>query len=113
MTDRAPHVVVLADTPRLDYDPAECLATSAGIEDCDIDRMAMVDDAYARREAAAAQEAGAASVSPTDWLCFTDDCPIVRGTYLVYRDRHHLSATFAARLAARLGAGIDSAIGGS
>ena len=47
MTARAP-VVVLADTPRVGYDPAECLATSADIEDCDIDRARMVDAALRR-----------------------------------------------------------------
>ena len=26
--------IVIADTPRVGYDPAECLATSAGIEEC-------------------------------------------------------------------------------
>ncbi len=112
LVERAPDVVVLADTPRLDYDPAECLATSAGIEDCPAERSQMVDGAYAGREAVATREAGAALVSATDWLCFTQDCPLVRGTFLVYRDRHHLTATFAARLAERLGAAIDTAIGG-
>ena len=67
-TDRAP-VVVLADTPRLGYDPAECLATHADLEDCDASRERMVDDEYSAREAAAAASAGAAVVSATDWLC--------------------------------------------
>jgi hypothetical protein len=111
MTDVAGRVIVLADTPRLDYDPAECLATNAGIEGCEVEREHMVDAAYQELEAVAAAQAGAGLISATDWLCFEEDCPLVRGPYLVYRDRHHLTATFAARLSARLGAAIDAVIG--
>ncbi len=110
LAERAP-VIVLADTPRVGYDPAECLASSAGIEDCDIDRERMMDAAYAELEATAVAAAGADLVSATDWLCFEEDCPLVRGSMLVYRDRHHLTATFAARLSERLGAAIDAVVG--
>jgi len=104
-------VVVIADTPRVGYDPAECLATSAGIEDCDVARTRMVDDDYAQLERAAVAEAGAGIVSATDWICEQDDCPIVRGSLLVYRDSHHLTATYAARLAERLGVALDAVTG--
>ncbi len=110
LAQRAP-LVVLADTPRLGYDPAECLASSDRIEDCDTDRSHMVDAAYATREASAAAAAGAGLISATDWLCDEADCPLVRGAMLVYRDRHHLTATFAARLSERLGAAIDAVTG--
>ncbi len=110
MTERAP-VIVLADTPRVGYDPAECLATSDDVADCDIDRERMFDAAYARIEADAAAAAGADLISAADWLCFEDDCPLIRGSKLVYRDRHHLTATFAALLSQRLGAAIDAATG--
>ncbi len=40
VAERAPRVVLLADTPRVGYDPAECLATSAGIEACDTQQRA-------------------------------------------------------------------------
>lgn len=108
---RAPRVVVLADTPRVGYDPAECLATSPGIEDCTALRTDMVDLAYAEVETAAAADAGTDLISATDWLCFEEDCPIVRGDYLVYRDRHHLTATFAAVLSERLGVALDAVMG--
>jgi hypothetical protein len=104
-------VIVIADTPRVGYDPAECLATSGGIEDCDVERDRMVDEAYAELEAAAAEAAGAGLISTTDWICFEEDCPLVRGAILVYRDSHHLTATFADRLSERLGAAIDAVRG--
>jgi peptidoglycan/LPS O-acetylase OafA/YrhL len=106
-------VIVIADTPRVGYDPAECLATSAGIEDCDVERARMVDAEYAQLEASAADAAGAGLVSATDWICFEQDCPLVRGSMLVYRDSHHLTATFADLLSERLGAAIDTVTGGS
>ncbi|MGD8682818.1 MAG: acyltransferase family protein [Chloroflexota bacterium] len=112
MGELAP-VIVIADTPRVGYDPAECLATSSGIEECDIARERMVDEVYAELEADAVSAAGAGRISATDWVCFAEDCPLVRGPLLVYRDTHHLTATFAARLAERLGAAIDSVRGDS
>jgi peptidoglycan/LPS O-acetylase OafA/YrhL len=101
-------VVVIADTPRLGYDPAECLATSEGIEACDVQRSRMEDVAYAEQERAAVAEAGAGLVSAADWICEAEDCPLVRGSILVYRDSHHLTATYAARLAERLGVALDT-----
>jgi hypothetical protein len=103
-------VILAADTPRLGYDPAECLATSAGIEDCDVERARMEDVDYAALERAAAAAAGAGFVSAADWICEEADCPLVRGSILVYRDSHHLTATYAARLAERLGAALDTVI---
>ncbi len=111
VAELAPHVVVLADTPRVGYSPAECLATESTIEACDASRERMVDDAYAARESRAAAEAGADVVSATAWLCSDDACPLVRGPYLVYRDAHHLTATFAEQLGSRVGAAIDAVTG--
>ncbi len=108
LAERAPRVIVLADTPRVGYDPAECLATRSAIEDCDASRGRMVDADYAAREAQAATAAGVGVVSALDWLCTEEVCALVRGPFLVYRDSHHLTATFAARLGTRLGAAIDS-----
>ena len=110
MAELAP-VIVIADTPRVGYDPVECLATSDGVEGCAIDRSGMVDETYRELEASAAAAAGVGLVSATDWLCFEADCPLVRGNLLVYRDSHHLTATFARRLAERLGTAIDAVRG--
>jgi peptidoglycan/LPS O-acetylase OafA/YrhL len=111
LAERSPGVVVLADTPRVGYDPAECLATNPAVEACDASRERMVDDGYAAREAAAAAAAGVPVITTADWLCTQDSCPLVRGGYLVYRDAHHLTASFAARLAQRLGSALDAVVG--
>ena len=99
----ANRVVYLADTPRLDADPLECLASHPVIEDCPSPRDQMVNPAYAALEADAVQQAGVDMISATDWLCPGTSCPLVRGTYLVYRDNQHLTATFMTALAPLLG----------
>lgn len=108
VVDRTGHVVLLADTPRLSYDPLECLASRADISECSSSRDELVDTAYAQLERDAASAAGVEIISPTDWVCPTDGCPLVRGETLVFRDRHHLSGTFVTLLADHLGAAIDA-----
>jgi hypothetical protein len=103
-----PRVIVLADTPRPGYLVADCLAEAAGIEACDAARDRMVDEAYREREAAAVAAAGAGLVDATDRLCTPSECPLIRGTTLVFRDAHHLSATFSARLSGWLGDAVDA-----
>jgi hypothetical protein len=105
-------VVLMADTPRVGYDPLECLATQADIAGCAVPAALMVDRAYAAIEAESAAAAGADLVPVAEWVCPGASCPLVRGSTLVYRDSHHLTATFAARLAGELAAqlGLDEAI---
>jgi hypothetical protein len=38
-------------------------------------------------------------VDPTPWMCATDPCPTVIGRFLIYRDTHHMTATYARGLA--------------
>ena len=51
---------------------------------------------------------GATFIDPTSLLCFTDPCPSVIGRFLVYRDTHHMTATYARALASRLEAAMPS-----
>ena len=104
----AGRTVFLADTPQFPNDPLECLASHATIEQCPSPRATLVDPAYAQLEAAAAAAAGADLISPTDWICPGTTCPLVMGTYLVYRDTGHLTATFAALLAPELDFALGS-----
>jgi hypothetical protein len=69
-----------------------------------------VDPDYAAVEAAAAAAAGVERISATDWICPDGSCPLVRGSFLVFRDDHHLTATFAAALADHIGAALDGAL---
>ena len=103
-------VVLLADTPRFDYDPLECLATHADISGCDAASAGILDPDYAALEVAAASAAGVERISANDWICPDGSCPLVRGSLLVFRDDHHLTATFAAALADRIGAALDGVV---
>jgi hypothetical protein len=102
----------MADTPRHAKDPLECLASHRQIEDCPQSRADMVDAGYTQLESDVAAGAGAGFISANDWLCNETVCPLVMGNYLVYRDEHHVTATFAGLLADRLGWALDSVAGG-
>ena len=103
------HVVVIGDTPRADEDPPACL--SAHMDDataCAIPFVDAVDPAWTAGEAAVATGADAEFIDPTPWICQTDPCPAVIGRLLVFRDQHHLTATYARALAERLFARLPS-----
>ena len=50
-------------------------------------------------------------VDPTKWLCWEDQCPVVIGDMLPYRDRGHLTTVYARSLSDELIAG-DGPLGG-
>ncbi len=97
-----PRVVLLAETPFLNYDPVDCLA-DPDISNCDPARSLVLDDAYARLEAAAAADAGADLLSINRLLCPGATCPVVVDDIVVLRDKHHLTASYMERLAAPIG----------
>ena len=96
-------VAILADTPAAGTDVPVCL--SAHLEDitaCATSRLAAFGRQHLIRERAAAKAANATLIDLSDAICPSDPCqPVVRGM-IVYRDDHHLTATFAASLAAIL-----------
>ncbi|MCJ7711209.1 MAG: acyltransferase [Chloroflexi bacterium] len=100
---RARHVVVIGDTPRAHADPAVCL--SANLDDataCALPFVDAVNPKWTAGEATVAATSGATFIDPTPWVCQTDPCPAVIGRLLVFRDGHHLTATYARALAERL-----------
>jgi hypothetical protein len=58
------------------------------------------------RERVAARAANATLVDLSDAICPGDPCQPVIGDMIVYRDDHHLTATFAASLARLLEAAL-------
>jgi hypothetical protein len=96
-------VALIADTPKFDFDPPECL--SAHLDDslaCTRPRADMLDESWLTTESRIASAHGAAFVDPTAWACPTDPCPTVVGRYLVYRDQHHLATPYVIALRDRL-----------
>ncbi|GAB3555413.1 acyltransferase family protein [Arthrobacter tumbae] len=95
-------VVVLADTPSHDSAPASCLSRNVEQADsCDAERGDAIDPVRTASERKVAAESGALFVDLNKYLC-TDDCPVIIGDILAYRDAHHLSAPMAEALAPRL-----------
>jgi hypothetical protein len=96
-------VALIADTPKFDIDPPECLASHLDdVLACTRPRSEMLDEAWLDTELHLAAAAGAAVVDPTAWACPTDPCPTVVGRFLVYRDRHHLATPYVTALRDRL-----------
>ena len=100
-------IAVLADTPAAAVDVPVCL--SANLDDitrCATSRLDALGRQHLIRERTAAQAANATLVDLTSAICPDDPCePVVRGM-IVYRDDHHLTATFAASLAGYLEAAL-------
>jgi peptidoglycan/LPS O-acetylase OafA/YrhL len=95
--------VLIGDTPRMDIDPPVCL--SEHVDDasrCATPLASAVDRRSLNRDAKVARALGITFIDPTPWVCFTDPCIAVNGRFLVFRDTHHLAATYSRALAPRL-----------
>ncbi len=100
-------VALLVDTPRSDVDVPACLAKHRdAIERCTTSRTAAFGWRHLRRETEAARLTGASLVDMSDIVCPSDPCPPIIGSTLVYRDHHHLTATFVVSIAQDLYAAL-------
>jgi len=98
-------IVLLADTPISRHDVPACLSRNlADIRRCASDRAYAFGSRPRAREKVAARLSGATLVDLSDVICpGKGKCPAVVDRMIVYRDDHHLTATFAASLAPILG----------
>ena len=96
-------LVLLRDVPKSERDAATCL-TRSGV-DLGTCLFTPVSDQEqdSADSMAAARRMGVEAIDPTPWLCWQDQCPLVIGDVLSYRDRGHLSAQYAGILADDLG----------
>jgi hypothetical protein len=100
-------VAIIVDTPRSQFDVPACLAEHRdAVEQCTTPRPAAFTWRHMRREKEAARMTGATIVDMSNATCPADPCPPIIGGKLVYRDNHHLTATFARSLATVLGAAL-------
>lgn len=100
----APAAVIL-DTPEFAETPADCL--SAHLDDtapCDAPRSQALNREIQHAEVTAASRTATPVIDLTPYLCNGTICPAIQGNTLVFRDKHHLTATFASLLAPTLGA---------
>jgi len=101
-------IVVLADTPQSIYDVPACISRNlTDVTRCETPIGSAFNWRRLRLERAAADASGATLVDMTDWICPVARCPVVIGDILVYRDVHHMTATFAASLSDPLRAAIE------
>jgi hypothetical protein len=108
----ADHVALVGDTPRSRFDPPACL--SKHLDDvlaCATPASRALDPTRTAADRALADAAGVTFVDPTPWVCPTEPCPVVIGTYLVFRDNHHLATPFATALARRMLAALPPPLG--
>jgi peptidoglycan/LPS O-acetylase OafA/YrhL len=92
-------VAIMMDTPRSAYDVPACLAKHRdAIEACATSRAAAFGWRHRRREKAAAKLSGASLVDLSKATCPDDPCPPIIGRTLVYRDHHHMTASFVVTL---------------
>ena len=99
-------VVGIAETPWHDVNPVECLEKDRA---CTSERRAVTHDN--RLGAAAALEPRVPVIDMMDTLCTATQCPMVIGNIVVWRDRHHLTATYSRTLADALGDRLMHALG--
>jgi hypothetical protein len=103
-------VVAIADTPRWrKRGPDECLAEDP---QC---RVGLAEVAVAERDplvAAHRKEKRVPLLDFTDLVCPGQACPAVVGNVVVWRDRHHLTATYSRSMSGFFAERIDDALAG-
>ena len=105
-------VALIGDTPRSNVDPPVCLSAHlSDSADCATPLSDAIDRSWMAAEQLVTAASGVRYVDPTPLVCPSDPCPVVIGRVLVYRDEHHLTATFSAVLARRLGLALHLGTG--
>jgi peptidoglycan/LPS O-acetylase OafA/YrhL len=88
-------IVIVGDTPLMADDVPACLSRHVDeMLACATARDVALAGDHMVRDLVAAQLRGARVIDPTDWLCDAALCPAVIHGEVVYRDDHHLTATF-------------------
>lgn len=101
-------VLALRDTPWFDFDVADCVAMNGPLDR----RCTRPRPPGALAPPPGGWPLNVTYVDPLDWVCTPTTCPAVIGNVLVYRDKDHLTATFARTLEGRLGPWVERALEG-
>ncbi|GAA4473520.1 acyltransferase family protein [Enteractinococcus fodinae] len=93
-------VTVILDTPRPSFDVPECIAENEdSLTECAADRDEAMASSGHEGMLSAAEAAGVDTVDMSDALCSPEACAPVVGGVIVWRDGHHITATYAETLA--------------
>jgi hypothetical protein len=92
-------IIYISDTPISDFDVPTCLmANQQSIKACSTPYSRSVSQSWLAEEEHVAQLENITWINPTDWICTTDPCSPLSGKYVIFVDKGHLTATFAATL---------------
>ena len=107
LSDNNIPILAMRDTPWLVKDgkpltPRDCLSKGGNAKSCGIARTKVLVDRNPTLDFVA-QFPGLKPLDMSDAVCRADFCRAVEGNVLIYRDSHHLSATYMRTMAAELG----------
>lgn len=92
-------MTAILDTPRLEFDVPECVAVNEdSLTECSEERSEALKASAYHEMKDAAEASGTETVDMTEMFCSSDSCSSVIGDVLVWRDQHHMTATYAASL---------------
>jgi peptidoglycan/LPS O-acetylase OafA/YrhL len=92
-------VLLMIDTPRTSVDIPGCLAAHpTDIRPCAFERKPSFTDSFGEKERIAAELSGAGLIDVIPAICPSLPCQTARDGMIVFRDNHHLTATFSASL---------------
>jgi peptidoglycan/LPS O-acetylase OafA/YrhL len=98
--------VFLGDTPLLPTDPSSCLSAHGGDVQACSSPVNTTASGLMPVEQKTVTAAGARYIDPTPWFC-SHICTAIVDHYGVYRDRFHMTGTYALYLERVLGAALD------
>lgn len=105
-------VVAIRDTPWFAASPVACIETfGAYAAECQVSRMDVLDAIDPLGEVNQNTSEAIRFIDLNDVLCPEDVCSFVQGNRIVYRDEHHLTATYVQTLAPLLGERMLGALG--
>jgi peptidoglycan/LPS O-acetylase OafA/YrhL len=113
------NVALLRDTPLPPFDVPTCLERSTlhhwlGAGSCEFDREAAMNArVFAAEKGATEGMPGVHILDLTDQICPARVCPAILHNLIVYRDRTHLTGTFAGSLAPTMGRALTEAVASS
>ncbi|PPF34362.1 acyltransferase family protein [Pseudoclavibacter sp. AY1H1] len=102
-------VALIADTPDMGSTPAICLSNHLSDADaCDVERSRALETPVRGVEVDIAAASGVPLLDLTPYICGESMCPTIIGDTLVYRDAHHLTATFSSELSGAFGEALTA-----
>jgi len=96
-------IAIIVDTPNSRFDVPACVSRHrSDVRPCETARSTALGPDPGVVERTAAEASGATLIDLTPRICPGDRCPVVLRGMIVYRDSHHLTATFARSLSAEI-----------